>query len=521
LKNTEGNANIFNTRKTAFLEVETVKLETDEILFYDLAGQDSTAHPLEVLPDLVLKNASLILLAFSLDRFSSLNNLQNWFKKIKNYYDKRKLDMPDIILIGTKSDLKKRIDDGLIKIILSNVAEIIDYIPISSYTGQNIENLKKRINLYIQELPEEKLVEEYEKLLEEESKDQPELPDIAKEVTAPVVSKPEPEPVPEPKPVVIPEPEPVPEPKPVVIPEPETMPELGPETMPELEPEPVVVPKPIPEPVPELEPEPVVVPKPIPEPESMPELEPESMPELEPEPMPELEPKPVVVPKPIPEPETMPELEPEPVVVPKPIPEPEPVPELEPETMPELEPEPVVVPKPTPEPEPMPELEPEPVVVPKPIPEPEPESEPVVESELREATQEKKESYTSPYSGLNKTVSVVSESVNNTGYVTDDEERKKLFPQIKRKIQVTKDKVDEFYLVWKDDEEEFINTKPDNSNPYLWFVPSGNLVKIFIPGNISHIRRLNIKRKLDTVIRTGLLTPQGIRLGRDYEVEEL
>jgi ATPase subunit of ABC transporter with duplicated ATPase domains len=38
LKNTEGNANIFNTRKTAFLEVETVKLETDEILFYDLAG---------------------------------------------------------------------------------------------------------------------------------------------------------------------------------------------------------------------------------------------------------------------------------------------------------------------------------------------------------------------------------------------------------------------------------------------------------------------------------------------------
>jgi small GTP-binding protein len=456
LKNTEGNANIFNTRKTAFLEVETVKLETDEILFYDLAGQDSTAHPLEVLPDLVLKNASLILLAFSLDRFSSLNNLQNWFKKIKNYYDKRKLDMPDIILIGTKSDLKKRIDDGLIKIILSNVAEIIDYIPISSYTGQNIENLKKRINLYIQELPEEKLVEEYEKLLEEESKDQPELPDIAKEVTAPVVSKPEPEP---------PEPEPVPEPKPVVIPEPETMPELGPETMPELEPEPVVVPKPIPEPVPELEPEPVVVPKPIPEPESMPELEPE--------PMPELEPKPVVVPKPIPEPETMPE------------------------------------------------LEPEPVVVPKPIPEPEPESEPVVESELREATQEKKESYTSPYSGLNKTVSVVSESVNNTGYVTDDEERKKLFPQIKRKIQVTKDKVDEFYLVWKDDEEEFINTKPDNSNPYLWFVPSGNLVKIFIPGNISRIRRLNIKRKLDTVIRTGLLTPQGIRLGRDYEVEEL
>ncbi|MHA1988771.1 MAG: hypothetical protein ACW98D_19280, partial [Promethearchaeota archaeon] len=71
------------------------------------------------------------------------------------------------------------------------------------------------------------------------------------------------------------------------------------------------------------------------------------------------------------------------------------------------------------------------------------------------------------------------------------------------------------------DEEEFINTKPSDTNPYLRFIPSSHLVKIFIPKNISRIRRLNIKRKLDSVIRTGLLTPQGIRLGRDYEVEEL
>ncbi|OLS20596.1 MAG: hypothetical protein HeimC3_39780, partial [Candidatus Heimdallarchaeota archaeon LC_3] len=236
LKNTTGK-DIFNTRKTAFLEVETIKVAQDEILFYDLAGQDSTAHPLEVLPDLVLKNASLILLAFSLDRFSSLNNLQIWFKKIKNYFYKRKLDMPDIILIGTKSDLKKRIDDGLIKIILSNVPEIIDYIPISSYKGENIENLKKRINLFIQELPEEKLVEEYEKLLDNESKEQPDLPGIAKEVTAPLVSKIDEsegyQPVSEPKsePVITKEPEPVitkkpepgvtKEPEPVVTKEPE------------------------------------------------------------------------------------------------------------------------------------------------------------------------------------------------------------------------------------------------------------------------------------------------------------
>jgi hypothetical protein len=171
------------------------------------------------------------------------------------------------------------------------------------------------------------------------------------------------------------------------------------------------------------------------------------------------------------------------------------------------EPEPVV----TSEPEPVVTSEPEPVVT----------SEPVVVPELRETKQEKTEYQPSPYGGVSKNATLISESVKISDDMTDEEERKKLFPQIKRRIQVTKDRVDEFYLVWKDDEEEFINTKPDNSNPYLWFVPSGNLVKIFIPGNVSRIRRLNIKRKLDTVIRTGLLTPQGIRLGRDYEVEEL
>ncbi|HKZ43100.1 MAG TPA: GTPase domain-containing protein, partial [Candidatus Hodarchaeales archaeon] len=164
-------------KKTSFMEIETIETAGQpNWLVYDLSGQQSSTHPLEVMADMVLKDADLVVLIFALNRFSSLNNLQSWFQKLKNYYMTRNTSMPDIILLGSKADLKIRIDEPLIARILENVPEIIDYIKISSVTGYGIENLKKRIHLYVSELSQSQIVSEYEKLLDEEAQHPEPLP---------------------------------------------------------------------------------------------------------------------------------------------------------------------------------------------------------------------------------------------------------------------------------------------------------------------------------------------------------
>jgi putative ABC transport system ATP-binding protein len=82
-------------------------------------------------------------------------------------------------------------------------------------------------------------------------------------------------------------------------------------------------------------------------------------------------------------------------------------------------------------------------------------------------------------------------------------------------------KVRNFYLVWKETGLEYVITQPDRSQPYLLFIPELKVVKIYVPRTTSRIKRLNVKRRLDSIIRTGLLSPQGIRLGRDYKIEEI
>jgi hypothetical protein len=82
-------------------------------------------------------------------------------------------------------------------------------------------------------------------------------------------------------------------------------------------------------------------------------------------------------------------------------------------------------------------------------------------------------------------------------------------------------KIGNFYLVWKEAGLEYVIAQPNKSQPYLLFIPKKKVVKLFIPYTTTRIRRLNVKRRLDSIIRTGLLSPQGIRIGRNYEVEEI
>ena len=138
------NINDLETKRTPFLEIETIKIQQEKLLVYDLAGQDNPAHPLRILQDQVLGHTQLIIFAFALDRFSSLAHLGSWYLKIKDYYLSKQKPLPEMILVGTKSDQPRKLDFTLISKVLTST-EIETYIPTSSVTGDGIKELKRRI----------------------------------------------------------------------------------------------------------------------------------------------------------------------------------------------------------------------------------------------------------------------------------------------------------------------------------------------------------------------------------------
>lgn len=144
LMNNEYNIADLKTKRTPFLEIETLKIKKEKLLVYDLAGQDNLAHPLRVLEDQVLGHASLIIFAFALDRFASLAKLGNWYTPIKNYYNKKNKPLPKMILVGTKADQVRKLDQSLIDKVLSST-NINEYIPTSSVSGEGLPELKEKI----------------------------------------------------------------------------------------------------------------------------------------------------------------------------------------------------------------------------------------------------------------------------------------------------------------------------------------------------------------------------------------
>ena len=144
LMNNEFNIADLKTKRTPFLEVETLKINKEKLLVYDLAGQDNLAHPLRILEDQVLGHAHLIIFAFALDRFSSLAHLGSWYLPIKEYYEKKNKKLPNMILVGTKADQARKLDQTLINKVLSSTI-IKEYVPTSSVSGDGIPELKQKI----------------------------------------------------------------------------------------------------------------------------------------------------------------------------------------------------------------------------------------------------------------------------------------------------------------------------------------------------------------------------------------
>ena len=144
LMNNEFNIADLKTKRTPFLEIETLKINTEKLLVYDLAGQDNLAHPLRLLEDQVLGHAHLIIFAFALDRFSSLAHLGSWYLPIKEYYERKGKNLPKMILVGTKADQARKLDQTLIDKVLSST-KIKEYVPTSSVSGDGIAELKQRM----------------------------------------------------------------------------------------------------------------------------------------------------------------------------------------------------------------------------------------------------------------------------------------------------------------------------------------------------------------------------------------
>jgi small GTP-binding protein len=154
LINNEFNIADLKTKRTPFLEIETLKIDKEKLLVYDLAGQDNLAHPLRVLEDQVLGHANLIIFAFALDRFSSLAHLGSWYLPISEYYKNKNQPLPKMILVGTKADQARKIDQSLIEKVLS-ATKIKEYVPTSSVSGNGIPELKQIIISVLSKNPKE------------------------------------------------------------------------------------------------------------------------------------------------------------------------------------------------------------------------------------------------------------------------------------------------------------------------------------------------------------------------------
>ncbi|HKZ43370.1 MAG TPA: GTP-binding protein [Candidatus Hodarchaeales archaeon] len=136
---------LLSVGRTSFISFETFKIDETKIVSIDIAGQDGSGHPLKILAEFCLRNNDVLIFAFALNRFNSLLNLEKWFLQVKKFYLSVNLPVPNIILVGTKLDSVSSIDYTLVRQVLQNVPEMVDFVPVSALDGRGISGLKKLI----------------------------------------------------------------------------------------------------------------------------------------------------------------------------------------------------------------------------------------------------------------------------------------------------------------------------------------------------------------------------------------
>jgi len=131
--------------RTPFMEIESWAYKDLRFQCYDLAGQRTPgAHPLDIIKDQVIKSIDIYIFVFSVDRYESFENLNDWIE-LMDLNNKYKNGHAGLILVGNKIDLERNISDELIKSVVGKKKYFQRYIETCSLDGRGIDNLLDEI----------------------------------------------------------------------------------------------------------------------------------------------------------------------------------------------------------------------------------------------------------------------------------------------------------------------------------------------------------------------------------------
>jgi len=100
--------------RTPFMEIESWTYKDLVFQCYDLAGQRTPGmHPLDILQSSVLSYIDIYVFVFSIDRYESFENLNNWLR-LMNLDSRFKSNTNGFILIGNKVDLERNVSKELV-----------------------------------------------------------------------------------------------------------------------------------------------------------------------------------------------------------------------------------------------------------------------------------------------------------------------------------------------------------------------------------------------------------------------
>ncbi|MFX0028389.1 MAG: GTPase domain-containing protein [Candidatus Hermodarchaeota archaeon] len=128
--------------RTPFIEIESWSYKDLQFQCYDLAGQRIPGgHPLDILKDQVIKSIDIYIFVFSIDRYESFENLNNWMELM----DLDKNGKAGLILVGNKIDLERNISNELVESVVGKKKYFQKYVETCSLDGRGIDKLLDEI----------------------------------------------------------------------------------------------------------------------------------------------------------------------------------------------------------------------------------------------------------------------------------------------------------------------------------------------------------------------------------------
>lgn len=127
--------------RTPFMEIESWVYKDLHFQCYDLAGQRIPGgHPLDIIKDQVTKSIDIYIFVFSIDRYESFENLNNWME-LMDLDHKYKNGKIGLILVGNKINIERNISNELIESVVGRKKYFQKYIETCSLDGRGIDKL--------------------------------------------------------------------------------------------------------------------------------------------------------------------------------------------------------------------------------------------------------------------------------------------------------------------------------------------------------------------------------------------